>query len=64
IKARSKAVQTFVVQLVGPGTYLPTERAVRGGHYSAIVHSSLVGPEGGQVLVDRTVELVDSLWTK
>lgn len=62
IKARSKAVQTFVIQLVGPGTYLPTERAVRGGHYSAIVHSSHVGPEGGQVLVDRTVELIDSMW--
>ena len=64
IKARSKAVQTFVVQLVGPGTYLPTERAVRGGHYSAIVHSSLVGPKGGQVLVDQTVELIDSMWER
>ena len=62
IKARSKAVQTFVIQLVGPGTYLPTEKAVRGGHYSAIVHSSLVGPKGGQFLVDRTVELIDSMW--
>jgi hypothetical protein len=64
IKARSRAVQTFVVQLAGPGTYLPTQRAVRGGHYSAIVHSSLVGPEGGQVLVDRTVERINSLWSK
>lgn len=64
IKARSKAVQTFVIQLVGPGTYLPTERAVRGGHYSAIVHSSHVGPKGGQVLVDRTVELINSMWEK
>ena len=62
IKARSRATQTFVVQLAGPGTYLPTEKAVRGGHYSAIVHSSLVGPEGGQVLVERTVELIDSAW--
>ena len=62
IKARSKAGQTFVIQLVGPGSYLPTEKAVRGGHYSAIVHSSLVGPEGGQILVDRTVELINSLW--
>ena len=62
IKARSKAVETFVIQLVGAGTYLPTERAVRGGHYSAIVHSNLVGPEGGQLLVDRTVELIDSMW--
>jgi len=64
IKARSKAVQTFVVQLVGPGTYLPTERAVRGGHYSAVVHSSLVGPEGGNILVDRTVDTINSLWAK
>jgi hypothetical protein len=64
IKARSKAVQTFVVQLAGPGSYLPTERAVRGGSYSAVVHSGRVGPEGGQVLVDRTVELIDALWAK
>jgi len=64
IKARSKAVQTFVVQLVGPGSYLPTEKAVRGGHYSAVVHSSLVGPEGGQVLVDETVKLIDSTFAR
>ncbi len=62
IKARSKALQTFVIQLVGPGTYLATERAVKGGHYSAIVQSNLVGPEGGQVLVDRTVEMINALW--
>jgi len=64
MKARSKAVQTFVVQLVGPGTYLPTEKAIRGGHYSAVVHSSLVGPEGGNVLADRTVNIINSLWTE
>jgi hypothetical protein len=64
MKARSKAVQTFVVQLVGPGTYLPTEKAIRGGHYSAVVHSSLVGPKGGNVLVERTVNIINSLWTE
>ena len=53
-----------MIQLAGPGSYLPTEKAVRGGHYSAIVHSSLVGPAGGQILVDRTVELVNSLWAE
>jgi len=62
MKARSKAVQTFVVQLVGGGSYLPTEKAVQGGHYSAVVHSSLVGPEGGTILVDKTVGMIDSLW--
>ncbi|MHC4560639.1 MAG: hypothetical protein ACYS80_25445 [Planctomycetota bacterium] len=64
MKARSKAVQTFVVQLVGPGTYLPTEKAIRGGHYSAVVHSSLIGPEGGNVLVNRTLNIINSLWTE
>lgn len=63
IKARSPALQTFVVQLAGPGTYLPTERAARGGGYSAIVQSNVVGPKAGQVLVDQTVELIDALWS-
>lgn len=62
IKARSRALQTFVIQLAGPGTYVPTERAVRGGSYSAIVQSNLVGPEGGQVLVERTLEVINALW--
>ena len=62
MKARSRALQTFVIQLAGPGSYVPTDRAARGGGYSAIVESNLVGPEGGQVLVERTVELINSLW--
>jgi hypothetical protein len=62
IKARSRALQTLVIQLAGPGSYLPTSRAVRGGGYSAIVESNLVSPEGGQVLADRTVDLINSLW--
>ncbi len=64
MKARSEAVQTFIVQLAGPGTYLPTEKAIQGGHYSAVVHSSLVGPEGGNVLVQRTVSIINSFWTE
>ena len=63
--ARSKALQTFVVQLTGSpgwGSYLPTAKAVHGGAYSAVIHSTLIGPEGGQVLVDRTVEVINGLW--
>jgi hypothetical protein len=63
IKSRSRALQTFVIQLTGPGTYVPTAVAVQGGGYSAIAASSVVGPEGGQALVDRTVDLINSLWT-
>jgi hypothetical protein len=62
IKARSRALQTFLIQLAGPGTYVPTWRAAQGGGYSAIAESNVVGPEGGQVLADRTVELINSLW--
>jgi hypothetical protein len=64
IKARSKAAQTFVIQLAGEGVggYLPTERAVKGGSYSAIVQSNQVGPEGGQVLVEETVKTINSFW--
>ena len=61
IKGRSKANQTFVVQLSGDqGDYLPTERGISGGQYSALV--SRVGPTGGQMLVDTTVSLINSLW--
>lgn len=62
IKARSPALQTFVIQLAGPGSYLPSQRAVLGGGYSAIIQSNRVGPEGGQALVDRTVAEIESLW--
>ena len=64
IEARSKAQQTFVIQLTGvqSGSYLPTDRAVEGGGYSAIAASCQVGPEGGQALVDQTVEAINSLW--
>lgn len=65
IQARSPALQTFIIQLAGSegwGAYLPTEKAVKGGAYSAVIHSSLVGPEGGQELVDRTVEILEELW--
>lgn len=63
IKGRSRAVQTFVVQLAGQASYLPTRRSIAGGAYGAIPESTLIGPEGGGELVDRTVELIGSLWS-
>lgn len=66
IQARSKALQTFTIQLtgIGMGHYIPTEKAVDGGGYSAVPQSCPVGPEGGNVLVDRTVELINELWSE
>lgn len=63
MKARSPAEQTFVVQLACDSLgYLPTERGVSGGHYSAEIMSNIIGPEGGRMLVNRTVESLQSLW--
>jgi hypothetical protein len=63
IKARSKALQTFLVQLAcACDGYVPTQKAVDGGSYGAEVASNKVGPDGGQVLVERTVEMIDRLW--
>lgn len=66
IKARSKAVQTFIVELAGGGGfgYLPTARSVAGGAYGAIPESTQIGPEGGRELVEQTLKLIESLWAE
>jgi hypothetical protein len=61
IQARSRAVLTLTVELsCGASGYLPTERAVKAGGYSA--DNFLVGPAGGQVLVEETVKQINALW--
>ncbi len=63
IQARSKALQTISLQLTeGSGGYLPTKKAVEGGGYSAVIQSGVVGPDGGQILVDRTVQLINDMF--
>ena len=63
MKARSPAEQTLVIQLACDSLgYLPTERGVAGGHYSAEIMSNLIGPEGGRMLVERTVESLKGFW--
>lgn len=85
MKARSKAVQTFVAQLANgaaapqppadapeddtndwlyasSGTYLPSERAVNGGGYGAVIQSNVVGPEGGEMLVEETAKMINARW--
>jgi len=61
IEARSPAVLTLVTQLACQNCgYLPTERAIKGGGYSADKY--VVGPQGGKVLVDETVQRLKALW--
>ena len=62
IKARSAATQTFLVQLAGAGTYLPTKRSIAGGAYGAVPASTLIGPEGGKELVEETLKIINALW--
>lgn len=63
IKARSHAEQTFLVQLAcGAEGYLPTEKAEKGGHYSAFISSGIVGHDGGQMLVENTLEEINRMF--
>ena len=61
IEARSVAPLTMLVQLcAGQIGYLPTKRAVEGGGYSA--DKFIVGPAGGQVLVETIVQTLNPLF--
>ena len=63
IKARSKAKQTFIVQLCcGSHGYLPTKKAEKAGHYSAYVSSGDTGHEGGDLLVRESISQINKLW--
>ena len=62
IKGRSKALQTFVVQLAGDATYLPSARSVQGGSYGAFIAGTAVGPEAGQQVVEATVAAIGQLF--
>lgn len=64
IKARSKAMQTFIVQLAGGGTYVPSWRSIKGGGYGSIPSSNPVGPEGGEKIAERTLEIIDRFWSE
>ena len=62
MRARSKASQTFIVQLsCGAYGYLPTEKAEKGSHYSAYVSSGTAGHIGGDLLVRKTVSEINGM---
>lgn len=63
IKARSPAAQTFLVQLAGGSEgYLASSRSILTGDYGSHPASSPVGAEGGQVLVEATLDAIASLF--
>ena len=66
IKARSRAKQTFLVQLsngsdISAG-YLPSPDAEKFGGYGGLVVNGQVGSDGGYKLADITVETINSLF--
>ncbi len=63
IRARSHAEQTFLIQLACDSCgYLPTEKAEKGGHYSAYVSSGKCGHEGGDLYVAKTLEAIKEMF--
>ncbi len=61
MREHSSAVQTFLIQLAGPGGYLPSARSVACGGYGSVPASTEVGPEGGEALVEWTVNAINSM---
>ena len=65
IKARALCEQTFLVQLAnGTEGYLPTEKAEKGGHYSAFIASGQIGHVGGEQLVRETLKDINKLFAE
>lgn len=65
IQERSAAVQTFIVQLAGSGSYLAPRRAAERGAYGshgAYQAQGNIGPEGGRELVEQTVAIIERLF--
>ncbi len=63
IRARSKAKQTFLVQLACDSFgYLPTKKAEAGSHYSAYISSGYTGHEGGNILVRETLKRINKMF--
>ena len=63
MKARALPDQLFVVQLSnGIGGYLPSSSGVRGGSYSSKPASTFCGPEGGDELVEQTIDAVNRMF--
>jgi hypothetical protein len=64
IKARSPFLQTFISQLsCGHKGYLSTPYALSGGGYGSAVISGMCGPEGGDALVEKTLEAINEIYS-
>ncbi len=58
----SKATQTFLVQLTGAGSYLPSRRTLAHKGYGSVPASTDVGPEGGEQLLEWTTTTINEMF--
>jgi hypothetical protein len=64
IRSRSPAAFTLHAQLCcDDAGYLATARAVEAGGYGALIANGLIGPEGGQLLVETVLEGIRELFS-
>ena len=63
IQARSPFIQTFTIQMAsfGGASYMATTRAMEGKGYSASIFCNQVADQGGQELVEITLDLLNQL---
>ncbi|MBX7122166.1 MAG: neutral/alkaline non-lysosomal ceramidase N-terminal domain-containing protein [Opitutaceae bacterium] len=63
LQARSPAKRTFIVELACDAAgYLPTARAAKAGGYGSLIINGKVGPDGGALLVEASLQAIQSLW--
>ncbi len=63
IRELSEAAQTFLIQKAGcNGTYLPSRRSIACGGYGSVPASTDIGPDGGDRLVEWTVDTINRMW--
>ncbi|MCK9266755.1 hypothetical protein M0P98_07790 [bacterium] len=63
IRELSRATQTFLIQKACcTGTYLPSQRSIACGGYGSDPASTDIGPEGGDELVEWTVDTINKMF--
>ena len=64
LQARSPFVQTFVIQLSFPGKghYLGTDRARANRGYGNVAATTVVGPDGGQLMIEKALETLNKMY--
>lgn len=63
MRGRAKSLHTFIAQLTDDfAGYLPTPEAVKAGGYSTATGSCLVSCEGGELLTETSIRMINSLF--